>query len=89
MVKNSLNVSTLSEGFVLDPIQAGRSMEIYKHLNLDKLDCCVAIIKNAIDKYSLYGNRPAEIVLTAYGLMEIKDLSEVYEIDEKGGMEHE
>ena len=33
--------------------------------------------------YSLYGNRPAEIVLTAYGLMEVKDLSEVYEVDEK------
>ena len=46
MMKNSLNISTISEGFVLDHIQAGRSMEIYKHLNLDKLDCCVAIIKN-------------------------------------------
>ena len=50
MVKNSLNVSTLSEGFVLDHIQAGNSMEIYKHLKLDKLDCCVAIIKNASSK---------------------------------------
>lgn len=47
MVKNTLNVSSISEGFVLDHIEAGRSMEIYKHLNLDKLDCCVAIIKNA------------------------------------------
>ena len=47
MKKNPLNVSSLSEGFVLDHIQAGKSMEIYKHLNLDKLDCCVAIIKNA------------------------------------------
>ena len=47
MNKNSLNVSTLSEGFVLDHIQAGRCMDIYRHLNLDKLDCCVAIIKNA------------------------------------------
>ncbi len=47
MKKNSLNVSSLSEGFVLDHIQAGKSMEIYKYLNLDKLDCCVAIIKNA------------------------------------------
>ena len=47
MKKNTLNVSSLSEGFVLDHIQAGKSMEIYKHLNLDKLDCCVAIIKNA------------------------------------------
>lgn len=47
MVENTLNVGSISEGFVLDHIQAGRSMDIYKHLNLDKLDCCVAIIKNA------------------------------------------
>ena len=47
MKKNSLNVSSISEGFVLDHIKAGKSMEIYKHLNLDKLDCCIAIIKNA------------------------------------------
>lgn len=47
MVKNTLNVGSISEGFVLDHIQAGRSMDIYKHLKLDKLDCCVAIIKNA------------------------------------------
>ena len=46
MNKNSLNISTISEGFVLDHIQAGRSMDIYKYLKLDKLDCCVAIIKN-------------------------------------------
>lgn len=32
---------------ILDHIQAGRSMDIYKYLHLDKLDCCVAIIKNA------------------------------------------
>ena len=47
MVKHTLNVSSTSEGFVLDHIEAGKSMEIYKYLNLDKLDCCVAIIKNA------------------------------------------
>ena len=47
MVKHTLNVSSISEGFVLDHIEAGKSMEIYKYLNLDKLDCCVAIIKNA------------------------------------------
>ena len=50
MVKNSLNVSSISEGFVLDHIEAGKSMEIYKYLNLDKMDCCVAIIKNASSK---------------------------------------
>ena len=47
MVNNTLNVGKIEEGFVLDHIQAGRSMEIYKYLHLDKLDCCVAIIKNA------------------------------------------
>ena len=47
MIKNTLNVGNIEEGFVLDHIQAGRSMDIYKYLHLDKLDCCVAIIKNA------------------------------------------
>lgn len=50
MIKNSLNVSTLSEGVVLDHIPAGKSMDIYQYLNLDKLDCCVAIIKNVSSK---------------------------------------
>ena len=45
-----LNVGKLTEGFVLDHIQAGRCMEIYQYLGLDKLDCCVAIIKNAKSK---------------------------------------
>ena len=48
MENNSkLNIGSISEGFVLDHIQAGRSMDIYKYLKLDKLDCTVAIIKNA------------------------------------------
>ncbi len=47
MIENKLNVGKISEGFVLDHIEAGKSMEIYKYLHLDKLDCCVAIIKNA------------------------------------------
>ncbi len=42
-----LNISGISEGFVLDHIQAGMSLRIYKDLKLDKLDCTVAIIKNA------------------------------------------
>ena len=42
-----LNVGQIEEGFVLDHIPAGKSMSIYYHLGLDKLDCCVAIIKNA------------------------------------------
>ena len=42
-----LNVGALNEGFVLDHIEAGKSMTIYDYLQLDKLDCTVAIIKNA------------------------------------------
>lgn len=42
-----LNVGSLNDGVVLDHIAAGKSMEIYKYLGLDKLDCQVAIIKNA------------------------------------------
>ncbi len=42
-----LNVGKIEEGFVLDHIKAGKSMEIYRYLQLDKLDCTVAIIKNA------------------------------------------
>ena len=42
-----LNVGAITEGFVLDHIQAGTSLSIYHYLKLDQLDCCVAIIKNA------------------------------------------
>ena len=31
MVKNTLTVGRIEEGFVLDHIQAGRSMDIYKY----------------------------------------------------------
>ncbi|MBE7028249.1 MAG: aspartate carbamoyltransferase regulatory subunit [Ruminococcaceae bacterium] len=41
-----MNIDSIKCGFVLDHIKAGKSMEIYKYLELDKLDCCVAIIKN-------------------------------------------
>ena len=42
-----LNVGRIEEGFVLDHIKAGKAMTIYHDLKLDKLDCTVAIIKNA------------------------------------------
>lgn len=42
-----LNVGRIEEGFVLDHIKAGKSLSIYHHLQLDTLDCTVAIIKNA------------------------------------------
>ena len=42
-----LNVGKIEEGFVLDHIKAGKSLSLYHLLQLDKLDCTVAIIKNA------------------------------------------
>ncbi len=42
-----LNIGQIEEGFVLDHIKAGKSMDIYYKLGLDQLDCTVAIIKNA------------------------------------------
>lgn len=42
-----LKVGAITEGFVLDHIQAGTSLSLYDHLKLDELDCCVAIIRNA------------------------------------------
>jgi aspartate carbamoyltransferase regulatory subunit len=45
-----MNIDSIKNGFVLDHIKAGKSMEIYNHLELDKLDCTVAIIKNVHSK---------------------------------------
>ena len=42
-----MNIDSIQNGVVLDHIQAGKSMDIYKYLHLDELDCSVAIIKNA------------------------------------------
>lgn len=39
-------------------------------------------VKGEEGGYSLYGDSPAETVLTAYGLMELTDLSKVYSVDE-------
>ena len=42
-----MNIDSIHNGVVLDHIQAGKSMDIYRYLHLDELDCQVAIIKNA------------------------------------------
>ena len=42
-----LNIGGLNQGVVIDHIKAGHAMQIYHYLNLEKLDCSVAIIKNA------------------------------------------
>lgn len=41
-----LNISGLTEGIVIDHIQAGKSMDLYFMLQLDKYENEVAIIKN-------------------------------------------
>ncbi len=41
-----MNVDSITNGFVIDHIIAGRGMRIYELLGLDNLDCSVAIIKN-------------------------------------------
>ena len=40
-------IGQIENGIVLDHITAGRGMEIYEILGLGKLDCMVALIKNA------------------------------------------
>ncbi|HCX03098.1 MAG TPA: aspartate carbamoyltransferase regulatory subunit [Clostridiales bacterium] len=45
-----LNVDSLKKGIVIDHIKAGKSMEIYNYLNLDKADYTVALIKNVPSK---------------------------------------
>lgn len=41
-----MKIDSIRQGIVLDHIKAGRSMDIYHYLHLDRLDCSVAIIKN-------------------------------------------
>lgn len=43
-----MNIDSIKDGIVIDHIQAGKGMEIYRLLELEKLDCQVAIIKNAL-----------------------------------------
>ena len=50
-----LNIDSLQNGIVIDHIKAGASMTIYDLLELGKLDCCVAIIKNA--RSAKYGKK--------------------------------
>ena len=42
-----MNIDSIKNGIVIDHIPAGRGMKLYELLGLGKLDCPVAIIKNA------------------------------------------
>ncbi len=50
-----LKVDAIEKGIVLDHIKAGRSMQVYKYLHLDELDCPVAIMRKV--KSSKYGTK--------------------------------
>ena len=41
-----MNIDSIKNGIVIDHIQAGRGMELYRLLSLEELDCTVALIKN-------------------------------------------
>ena len=45
-----MNIDSINNGIVIDHIEAGKSMEIYKYLGLENLDCSIAIIKNVKSK---------------------------------------
>ena len=47
-----MNIDAIQNGIVIDHITAGRGMLLYELLELGKLDCSVAIIKNAPSKKS-------------------------------------
>ena len=42
-----MNIDPITNGIVIDHIPAGGAMKLYELLHLDRLDCSVAIIKNA------------------------------------------
>ena len=45
-----MKIDEIKNGIVIDHITAGKSMDIYHFLNLESLDCSVAIIKNAVSE---------------------------------------
>lgn len=47
-----MNIDTIKNGYVIDHITVGNAIKIYRMLDLDKLDCQVALITNAKSKKS-------------------------------------
>ena len=61
-----LMINPIENGVVLDHITAGKAMDIYKVLRLDKLGCTVAVIVNAPSKKM--GHKD---VLKIYGVIDL------------------
>lgn len=47
-----MKIDSIRNGYVIDHIKAGTSMKIYKFLDLEKLECSVAILKNVFSEKS-------------------------------------
>lgn len=45
-----MNIDSIKNGIVIDHIKAGEGMKLYHFLDLDRLDCSVALIKNAVSR---------------------------------------
>lgn len=45
-----MNIDTIKDGYVIDHITAGNAIKIYKLLDLENLECQVALITNAKSK---------------------------------------
>lgn len=50
-----MNIDGVTTGIVLDHIKAGKAMQIYNYLHLEKLNCSVAVLQNV--KSSKYGKK--------------------------------
>jgi aspartate carbamoyltransferase regulatory subunit len=62
-----MNITGVTTGIVLDHIKAGKAMQIYKYLNLGKLDCSVAVLQN--------------VESTKYGKKDMIKINELIELD--------
>ena len=62
-----MNIDGVNNGIVLDHIKAGKAIQIYELLGLDKIDSCVAVIQNATS--------------TKYGKKDIIKIDEKIELD--------
>ena len=45
-----MNIDSIKNGIVIDHITAGKAMQLYNMLGLDRLDCCVAVIQNVTSR---------------------------------------
>ena len=61
-----MNIDGVTTGIVLDHIKAGKAMQIYNYLHLEKLDCSVAVLQNV--KSSKYGKKD---IIKIYELIEL------------------